>query len=882
MKDYDAIIVGAGLGGLSAAASLSRAGKKVLLLERHNVPGGYASSFLRGRFEFDASLHELSGVGGGPAKGPLWAFLKECGVADKIEFVPIPELYRCVLPGVDMTVPVGRQEFEEVLCARFPGQAAGIKEFSAKAFAFAIEAMQADMLGKGLDKLDLSKLPNLKAHLGHTMAQVCFPLINDPAARAVVAQLCHYIGQPPSKAGFLPFAMALVSYLTFGPVHIRGTSQALSQAFVEVIEENGGEVWLNNGAARILVSQGRTTGVVAQDGTEVACPNIICNANPLVTCHKLIGRELVPSWYLKRLSAWTPGLSTFNVFLGLDCGCSDLGLSTHETFVGTDHDLDRQYLEASRSLEADLPGAAVTAYNAADAEFSPPGTSVVAITLGTYPQPWLALDASQYAEAKQRMAEKALSVAELVAPELKGHIEVMEAATPLTNIRYAHTPGGSYAGFAESRMPHPLPQLPSRGPLRGLYFAGAWVRIGGGYMPSMFSGRLAAKEMLEDMEAADKGRAFISGMAGAMERQLAGQADGAGPEDFLGAHILAPLHPHRLQLKVSEVIEETASAKTFRLTPVEAGPPIFEPGQYLNLFVNLGGVATSRPYTISSAPGSSYLEITVRRKPDGFVSPHLLEQVRTGGLLEASGPAGTFIHQPLKEGDDLVFLAGGSGVTPFASMMRAAAGRKNSPKMHLIYGSRVPGDIIFEKELLRLAAENPNLKADFIISEPPPGWSGRTGFLDKENLASLLGSLEGKAFFICGPQPMHQLCKQALQELGVPGRRIKQEAYGPPDDVTKAHAWPGLAAGTEFQVIEERSGKSFAAPAGEPLMNSLERAGLAVPALCRSGECAACRTKLVSGRVYVPGYVKRRWSDEKAGFIHPCMSYPLADLCIRL
>jgi prolycopene isomerase len=882
VKDFDAIIVGAGLGGLSAATALSQAGKKVLLMERHNVPGGYASSFLRGRFEFDASLHELSGVGAGPAKGPLWMLLKQYGVADKVEFVPIPDLYRCVLPEVDMTIPVGRAEFEEVLCGRFPSQAQGIRDFTATAFDFALEAIQANMLGRGPDNLDLSSLPKLRANMGRTMAEVCFPLIEDPQARAVVSQLCQYLGQPPSKVGFLPFAMALFSYLSFGPVHIRGTSQALSQAFVEVIEENGGEVWLNNGASRLLVADGRVRGVVAEDGAEVFCTHVICNANPLVTCFKLIGRDNVPPWYLKRLTAWSPGLSTFSVFLGLDRECGDLGLSTHETFVGTDYDLDRLYDAASQDLDADVPGAGVTAYNAADPDFSPPGTSVVVITLGAFPEPWLRLDPSQYNDAKSRVADKALGMAETVAPGLRGHIEVMEAATPLTNIRYAHNPGGSYSGFAESRFPADLPQLPSRGPLEGLYFANAWVRIGGGYMPCIFSGHLAAKDVLEDMD--DKGHAgsTITAMAAAMERQLEGRTETDEPGDLLGEKILTPLHPGRLKMKVAQVIEETPSAKTLRLAPESDLPPLFEAGQYINLFVNVEGVETSRPYTISSAPGQPHLDITVRRKQGGFVSPYLLDQVGPGDFLESSGPAGTFVHQPLTDTGELVFLAGGSGVTPFISMMRAAAERRSSLKMHLIYGSRVPDDIIFERQLNSLVKENPNLQVDFIISEPPPDWAGRRGLLDKDNIGSLVETVAGKTFFFCGPPLMHALCEVALKDLGVPGRRIKREAYGPPEDVTRQPDWPGISAGAQFEVIEERSGKRFKASAGEPLMNSLERAGLVVPALCRSGECAACRTRLISGEIYVPRHVHRRWSDEKAGYIHPCMSYPIQDLRIRL
>jgi ferredoxin-NADP reductase len=318
------------------------------------------------------------------------------------------------------------------------------------------------------------------------------------------------------------------------------------------------------------------------------------------------------------------------------------------------------------------------------------------------------------------------------------------------------------------------------------------------------------------------------------------------------------------------------------MVSVKGQVPFFKAGQYINLFVNIKGIATSRPYTISSPPGKPYLDITIRRKPDGFVSPYLLDQIKPGDILESTGPVGTFCYEPLIDAPHLVFLAGGSGITPFTSIIRDLTAKHPSVQVHLLYGSRIPEDVIFKDELTILAAEHPDIKMDMIISEPPNDWDGNRGFLDKENIESLVGSIKGKTFFICGPIQMQTLCEKALTDLGVPKRRIKTEACSAPEDVSLASGWPGIALETEFDVVEERSGISFKARAGEPLMNSLEKAGLVVPVVCRSGECAACRTKLVSGCVYSPGHVHRRWADKKSNYIHPCMSYPIEDLRIRL
>ena len=203
-------------------------------------------------------------------------------------------------------------------------------------------------------------------------------------------------------------------------------------------------------------------------------------------------------------------------------------------------------------------------------------------------------------------------------------------------------------------------------------------------------------------------------------------------------------------------------------------------------------------------------------------------------------------------------------------------------RIHLLYGSRDPSDIIFREELARLGAENENIDIDFIISEPGEDWGGLCGFIDADMISSVLGEVEGKTFYICGPAEMYPFCEGALSLLEVPPIRAKKEAYGPPDDVTAEEGWPGLAPLTEFEVTEERSGRTFQAKAGEPLMVSMERAGITVEAVCRSGECTVCRTRLVSGEVFTPPRVLRRWADEHFGYIHPCLSYPISDLHIRL
>ena len=176
-----------------------------------------------------------------------------------------------------------------------------------------------------------------------------------------------------------------------------------------------------------------------------------------------------------------------------------------------------------------------------------------------------------------------------------------------------------------------------------------------------------------------------------------------------------------------------------------------------------------------------------------------------------------------------------------------------------------------------------NLKVDVVISEPPEGYEGHTGFLDAKMIQTLVGDAEGKTFYICGPHAMYDLCVAALSELGVPARRIKRELSGPLPDITRVKGWPGeLDLDQQFNIILDGTDKAFKARCGEPLLNSLERNGLAVDSLCRSGECGVCRIRLLQGEVFMPETASLRKTDAVFGYIHTCAAYPVSDITIRL
>jgi ferredoxin-NADP reductase len=343
------------------------------------------------------------------------------------------------------------------------------------------------------------------------------------------------------------------------------------------------------------------------------------------------------------------------------------------------------------------------------------------------------------------------------------------------------------------------------------------------------------------------------------------------------------LHPKRLNLRISDILEETPSTKTFRLVSRDGYLPPFLAGQYIALFLEVGGIRTSRPYSISSAPNQTgYYDITVRRMKGGLVSNYLLDEARQGDPLQSSGPEGRFYYNPLFHDRTMVCLAGGSGITPFMSMVREVVECGLGREIFLFYGNKTREEAIFDEVLSGISARFPNIHYFPVIESPPAGYPGLTGLITGDLIRNSLSDLNEKTFYLCGPQAMYDFCIPELEGLGIPRRKIRQEVYGPPADITRSANWPDGIKGDRVFRIKVKGGDAVEVRAGEPLAASLEKQGILVPALCRSGECSQCRIKILSGRIFEPAGVPVRRSDRRYGYVHACVSYPLEDLEIMV
>jgi len=488
MKDYDTIVVGAGNGGLSAALTLVQSGLKVLILERHNIPGGSATTFCRGRFEFEVALHQLSGMGTVENPGPLRTLLARWGVLDDLEFVEMSDLSRVFIPGkLDITLPADRAQVVETLQKRFPAEKEAISKFFDLIYGYSIELYT---FFKNPEP-SRDKFPLLHRYAFKSAGAVLDEFFVNPLLKAVPGAYWGYIGLTPNRLPFSYLAMLFFSYLELKACHIKGGSQALSNALANRFIASGGAIRYNCGVKRIVVKGGKAEGVITEDNEEITARNVLSNASKVATYVELIEREHVPDDVFTEMGGRTASPSGLTVHMGLDCEPEELGISACTNFILPDEDLSDRGFNQMRELSAKNNFVAFSCYDVADSEFSPKGACQAALVTLKYIEPWLQVPPHRYAAVKYECANQMIDQMALLCPKVRDHIEEVEVATPLTFMRYLGSPRGAIYGFEQYNKDSLFFEAPRVSPIKGLYLAGGWV-ADCGFEPTLKSGASAA------------------------------------------------------------------------------------------------------------------------------------------------------------------------------------------------------------------------------------------------------------------------------------------------------------------------------------------------------------------------------------------------------
>jgi prolycopene isomerase len=494
-QNYDVIFVGAGLGSLSAASLIAQRGKKVLVVDKHNIPGGYATNFKRKGFDFDVSLHSFDGVVKG---GPSYQVIEDCGIADKVEFLGHDTLYRFQSGDIDIKVKHRDiEEYKKQLFEHFPDE----KDNIVRLF------KEADKNFKNMSGFLYSKKPfwlrlvatpffykRILKYEHDTVDTFFSRYTQNERLKAVLSAQWSYYGLPAKDLAFGYFSYPFIDYLRNGGYSVKGGSQQLSNALVEVIQEHGGDVLLSSPVSQIIINdKGRIEGIMSKKSGLVKADKVVANISPHAVV-ALAGKDKFREKFLNNLQKLKPSISGFQVYLGLDCTLESLGIEKDEyiRFFSPELCQREQY---KRLIEGKVfdneTGWSINYFSNVDDSLASKGKSTLGLFTLIGAIDWHSLSKLEYRAKKKELTDMLVKKAAEVIPNLEQHIEVCEAGTPRTMTKFTNNPSGAIYGFEQNiNQSGLMKRFPQKYPIKGLYQVGAWTFPGAGFIGTMLSAKI--------------------------------------------------------------------------------------------------------------------------------------------------------------------------------------------------------------------------------------------------------------------------------------------------------------------------------------------------------------------------------------------------------
>lgn len=523
-QSWDAIVVGAGIAGLTTAAYLTACGKRTLVLEYGDVVGGSTHVFRRkNQWEFDVGIHHLGNCA--TAEGLVPTMLRGLGLEDRIEFLPLDPagIEHYTLPGLEITAPRGFDAYEEAMIAAFPGDERGLRRF--------MRVMRGigGALDYGRTPASLRGLAAYAVRGRHHSAWTLMPLqrLYDFCGLSSRAQLALSMANvsymtPPSRAPVGIHAAFLEDYIHRGGSYPKGGGQVFAAHLTDVVRTHGGDVRTRAQVEQILVEGGRVTGVRLLDGELLRAPVVVSSVDIKRTFLDMIGREHLKLRTVKRVEGGRMALPWFNAYIGLDIDLRErvpnrdhLSFPTWDSFddvfttlTGPRRRTDAWMDQLSRQLPAYIHSS--TLKDPTNTRYAPPGHTALEVMMpitGNYKLWGLDRgpaegeryqDNTQYLELKDHLTDIMVQRLEDAIPGTKEHVVWREAGTPITQERYTNPTGGSAYGleiavdqFAQVGRYGVRTEIP------GLFLAGSSCTWGPGVEGTMHSGIYAAGAILD-------------------------------------------------------------------------------------------------------------------------------------------------------------------------------------------------------------------------------------------------------------------------------------------------------------------------------------------------------------------------------------------------
>ena len=481
MEVFDVVIIGSGVGGLATAICLAKAGKRVVVLEQHYVPGGWSHSFTLNGQRFSPGVHYVGLIGEGQSTSDLY---KQLGIANDMVFFRMnPEAYEhCLINGEMINLPSGIENLKESLAKRFPKEKNNINEYLSLVEKVNYELQLMPKLRGLWQKITV---PFRTKHFGKF---ALFPLkkvvgwhIKDPLLKAVLNIQCGDHGLPPKRACF-PVHCSVMSHYFEGGFYPMGGGGGIVKAMTKGVKLNGGEIRVKQHVEKILIENKKAVGVRLKDGSVIKASIIVSNADPSITFLKLVGKENLSNSLQKKLAKTKYSVTSLILFLTLDMDVTQFGIDSGNIWYMKNEDIDSHFEELTNGdiTEGDeFPALFISCTTIKDpVSFNGRFHNFEVVTYVDFKsiQDFNSKDDYHdefYIVFKEKIIKKMLNTIDRIIPGAKQHIVQAELGTPKTNEFYINSTEGNVYGTEKTLSQVGPFSYKNRTEIQNLYLCGA-------------------------------------------------------------------------------------------------------------------------------------------------------------------------------------------------------------------------------------------------------------------------------------------------------------------------------------------------------------------------------------------------------------------------
>ncbi len=502
---YDAIVIGSGMGGLTTAALLSELGWKVCVLEQHYTAGGYTHSYERHGYEWDVGVHYIGDVGKRTRTRRMFDFLS----SGKLEWAPMDAEYdRFYIGDKVFSAIAGKKAFRDNLVTSFPAEEKAIDAYM-ELLADVSGALSAHSMGRVLKPWQQSvAAPFMKMRTPASMYRNTYDVLSELTDNQdLIAVLCGQwgdIGLPPKQSAFMMHAMIARHYL-YGGYYPIGGSWRIADSIIPMIQKGGGEVFTYARVKRILVENGKIAGVAMKDGHRIECPCVISSAGTDNTFNHLLPADVVEkTGYRKLLPTVQPSFSYLCIYIGLKETAQQLGLPKTNFWIYPHNDFDAAVEQFVADKDAPFPVVYISFPSAKDPDYENrhPGTATIEI-VAPAPYKWFeewqgstwGKRGEDYNELKENFGERLMQHLYDKLPQLQGKVDYYEVSTPLSTDWFAGYQRGELYGLDHTTERLQQKWLGPRTKIPGLWLTGQDV-LTAGVTGAMMSGMLTTMAMV--------------------------------------------------------------------------------------------------------------------------------------------------------------------------------------------------------------------------------------------------------------------------------------------------------------------------------------------------------------------------------------------------